>query len=504
MSTSKFVDDDGDPDLCGRPARKLLACPSLWETRLQPFEVHRRRSRGYAKQTDMPDKDDQSSSAYEPRLPGVATPRDNTATVVTDQVNGLSGVVVLGMGRGGTSAATQMFVRAGFYAGRDEDLMPATDANPAGHWENLAIWRVNEEVLERLGGSWFDPPPTAAQTAARRWVIPLLDAEVQRLTEQAHGAPIVVKDPRIGVMMPLWEPVLNELLHPVLVVRDPLEIALSLLERDGTPIPFGLGMWELHMSSLLAHLQHKLVTIVPYAGLMSNVDLAPSIVEACIRRLIPQRTNGLRPDNAIAALDRKLHRNHTEDHDHQANLTGRQLELWLWLSSLSAGNQTLDSSAVVQESADNGRFAIRAESQRVAMQASHSRLAHRVAHEQAQAEMLNAKIDDQQKTIHELDIALRVERKHNGGLTEALRTSRQRSTALLAELQAERDRANVAIESVAHAEHWLNVVLSSASWRITRPMRAAKQQAIRLLKCKASASMLRRVLAYARIRASRR
>jgi hypothetical protein len=67
------------------------------------------------------------------------------------------GVVVLGMGRSGTSAVTRTFVSAAFFAGRDEDLMEATDANPTGHWENLYIRRVNEMVLDRLGGTWFDP-----------------------------------------------------------------------------------------------------------------------------------------------------------------------------------------------------------------------------------------------------------------------------------------------------------------------------------------------------------
>ena len=37
-------------------------------------------------------------------------------------------------------------------------------------------------------------------------------------------------------MMPLWQPVIEGVLHPVVVIRDPVEIARSLRLRDGTPL----------------------------------------------------------------------------------------------------------------------------------------------------------------------------------------------------------------------------------------------------------------------------
>ncbi len=68
------------------------------------------------------------------------------------------GVVVLGMGRSGTSAVSRMFVRAGFFAGAEDDLLGAHESNPLGHFENLGIMNTNERILAELGGSWFDPP----------------------------------------------------------------------------------------------------------------------------------------------------------------------------------------------------------------------------------------------------------------------------------------------------------------------------------------------------------
>ena len=41
-----------------------------------------------------------------------------------------------------------MLVNAGFFGGHAEDLMPANEANPLGYYENLRIYRANEQVLE--------------------------------------------------------------------------------------------------------------------------------------------------------------------------------------------------------------------------------------------------------------------------------------------------------------------------------------------------------------------
>jgi hypothetical protein len=103
------------------------------------------------------------------------------------------GVAVLGMSRSGTSAVTRMFAMAGFFAGRDEDLMAASDANPTGHWENLNVFRLNESILSRLGGTWFDPPEEDDQLAARAWATPELLAVFERIVEEAGNAPVAIR-----------------------------------------------------------------------------------------------------------------------------------------------------------------------------------------------------------------------------------------------------------------------------------------------------------------------
>lgn len=251
------------------------------------------------------------------------------------------GVVIFGMSRSGTSAVTAMFVRAGFYAGASDELMPADCSNPGGYWENLRILRANEEILARLGGTWLRPPGTEAQRAASDWAGLRLRAELDRLVEGAAGAPIVIKDPRIGVLLPLWQPLIDGLLAPIIVTRDPIEIADSLRRRDGTPRRLALAAWELHMSSLLACYEGRPVTVAPFAAMLESPERAAVIVRCAVARLSPALTTRVAPDRAPAALERK-YRNHTaSDEDRHRHLTVSQARLWRFLSSLPAGEGAL-------------------------------------------------------------------------------------------------------------------------------------------------------------------
>lgn len=131
--------------------------------------------------------------------------------------------------------------------------MPATRENPRGYWENLGVHEANEAVLGELDANWFDPP-TRARIAAGEHLGGRLRTALDLLIETAEPAPVVLKDPRIGLLLRLWGPVLEGRLHPVLVVRAPTEVAASLATRDGTPPALGLAGWEVHLTRVLDYL----------------------------------------------------------------------------------------------------------------------------------------------------------------------------------------------------------------------------------------------------------
>lgn len=357
---------------------------------------------------------------------------------------GAEGIVVLGMGRSGTSAVTAMFLRAGFYAGETDELMPATDANPGGYWENANLWRLHEKILEQLRGSWFDPPPAEVQLAAARWAVPALSAEVDRILGQGGGAPIAIKDPRIGVMIPLWRPIIDERLHPVLVIRDPIEVASSLQRRDGTPPQLALAAWELHMTAVLDFLDGRVVTAAPYARLLADSELTSLVVEQAATHVSEDRAVHLRPKLAAAALERAYRHNDAAQAQHREHLTGSQLDLWRLLSSFPAGDQSFDVPAALRRPSAAARVGAACETERV-------RTATDLAAEHARANHLHS--------------VAAAEQQHSGDLA--------------ASLAAERERASAAETAQLRAQAALRGIEGSASWRITRPLRIARREVIR-------------------------
>ncbi len=375
-----------------------------------------------------------------------AAPGTSAGTAPGTSASGAVGVVILGMGRSGTSATARMFASAGFFAGHDDDLLTASESNPAGYWENLGTVRVNKEVLEKLGGSWFDPPPRAAQLAAREWAAPVLRAAVEKVLQQADGAPVVVKDPRIGVMMPLWAPVLADRLHPVLAIRDPVEIALSLGRHAGTPLAFALAAWELHTMLVLDHLDGRLVTVAPYGRLTQDSRLATSIVESAAAHIDPARTATLRPVAAAEAIECELHRNRAAASDHDEYLTPRQLELWRLLSSLPSGDQSI-AAPTLRATDGAARSAVSAERARVLVKRERTQLARDLASERERAGRL-AEALERERADRRAD---GLERERADRRAEGLEREQWRSAELRPESSGGKERGSSAVLGIGIA-----------------------------------------------------
>ncbi len=383
------------------------------------------------------------------------------------------GVVVLGMGRSGTSAVTRMFVSAGFFAGRDEDLMGATDANPTGHWENLNVWSVNEMILDRLHGTWLDPPGEDQQRAARAWATPALLSVFERIVAEADSVPVVIKDPRIGVMLPVWGEIIENRLHPVLVIRDPIEIAFSLLHRDGSPISFTLAAWQVHMVSVLRHFRRKVVTVAPYTALLGFAAAAQELVNSAATHLRDELAGSLEATSAIVP-DPALHHNRASPGDHEHALTLRQLELWTELANLAPGDQEVSVSDELLEVPRVVLGSVRGETERSAIWA-------RAQHAQ-ETEIAT------QERIAVLTLELAAQRERHASLNDELARQRDRIADLSTDLERQQRRAQAAESAHLRAEGWLDALQRSASWRITAPLRACKRTARRLKRRSSSPS----------------
>ena len=201
-------------------------------------------------------------------------------------------VCVAGMHRSGTSMVTKFLHECGLYLGPDDDLMPPAEENPEGFWENLTFVDVNEEILNQLGGGWDCPPPAPADWTGGR-LAPLVARAETILEHFAGREPWGWKDPRSSLTLPFWKAMLPGL-RVVAVVRHPLEVALSLRQRNGFSYALGLTLWQITYGRIIEATTGDDRILTHYDA--SFGDPAPEV-----RRLLDFLGMQV-PDDTIAAL----------------------------------------------------------------------------------------------------------------------------------------------------------------------------------------------------------
>jgi colanic acid/amylovoran biosynthesis glycosyltransferase len=139
------------------------------------------------------------------------------------------------MHRSGTSALAGMLELFNFDLGKN--LMPPSSDNSKGYFENSAVSAANDRLLEHLGVNWAKPYLLAFNELFVEHIPGAFLEEFKRLivNEFSSGKNILIKDPRLCVLLPFWKIVFAELnLQPVylLISRNPEEVKESLRNRD--------------------------------------------------------------------------------------------------------------------------------------------------------------------------------------------------------------------------------------------------------------------------------
>jgi hypothetical protein len=181
-------------------------------------------------------------------------------------------VMILGMHRSGSSVLTRLFGALG--CDLPVDALPATAENRLGYWEPRGVRELNDEVLASAGSRWND-----LQTFNADWYAsPVRGVFVERgrrvLREAfSSSALFALKDPRICRLAPLWFEILAaEGVDPVVVLglRNPEEVAASLLKRDGFLREEGMLLWLRHMLDAERASRGKPRIVADYTQVLQN------------------------------------------------------------------------------------------------------------------------------------------------------------------------------------------------------------------------------------------
>ncbi len=240
-------------------------------------------------------------------------------------------ILVLGMHRSGTSVLVRALTHMGGWAGDDAALLPAHSAdNPTGYWERRDIVTAHDEFLADAGFSWnrlahFDYARVdeAVRRVLRTRLTDLLGAIDTR------GRPLVLKDPRLCVTLPVWLDLLP-LAVPVIAVRDPREIASSIRRshRGVFATHYLVALWEKYLRSALDALAGRKVLFVEYARLVADPANEAARIVTGLRQLGVTGLVDPSPESIDSTIDARLARSSPRS---STLLTPGQTALYEWL-----------------------------------------------------------------------------------------------------------------------------------------------------------------------------
>jgi hypothetical protein len=181
-----------------------------------------------------------------------------------------AGIFVVGAARSGTSMVTRVVNLLGVPTVAEDDLKPADEDNPRGYFESRSLTTFNRRLLLEVGGAPYSLAPRFPDGWTTAPSLDPLREEARELMQSLHPTtPWVWKDPRTGFTLPFWIDVTGVDPVVVLVHRDPLEVADSLVRRDDAPIPVTLAAWERHNRAALVNARGLPTFVVRYERLLA-------------------------------------------------------------------------------------------------------------------------------------------------------------------------------------------------------------------------------------------
>jgi GT2 family glycosyltransferase len=187
------------------------------------------------------------------------------------RVDAAQGLLLLGMHRSGTSAATRLVNLLGLAVCDRRDLLLDPRGNEKGYWESISMVDFNDRLLAQMGRNWWCPPRSGAeyQLDAGRVTVP--ETEGREAFDRTHrAAPWVWKDPRICATLPYWRRALERPVAALVMFRNPLEVGDSLLRRSKMSVPLGVAMWERYNRLVLEHARGLPTLVARYDDLLAD------------------------------------------------------------------------------------------------------------------------------------------------------------------------------------------------------------------------------------------
>lgn len=207
-------------------------------------------------------------------------------------------IIVSGMHRSGTSAITRVVSLLG--AGLPADLIEGRSDNERGFWEGRDVVDLNEYVLETSGSWWAGWQGFDARKLRNRER--MVARARQLLREEFPPTDVVVlKDPRISRILPLWTRALEEegfrAVH-IIALRHPAAVAGSVGRRNGLSTQASTLSWLAHMLDAELYTRGQPRVFVSFEHLLRDWAREVARVSRALDLEWPRR-----PDEVAAAVE---------------------------------------------------------------------------------------------------------------------------------------------------------------------------------------------------------
>lgn len=421
---------------------------------------------------------------------------DTGGSARTDSSDIRIGILVLGMHRSGTSAVTRVLNLLG--AALPKNLHPAGRGNEAGHWEPDRLIGLHDRMLREAGSRWddwraFDP---AELEPAR---LDFFRVELARLVEEEYGeAPLfVLKDPRICRFVPLYEEIFAGAgITPrfIQIVRNPLDVAASLGERNEMTVGFAELMWLRHVLEAERAMRGKVRAFVSYDTLFDDWRTEVEHWSFALGIAWPRHLNAVAEEiQAFVSRDHRHHEHTLSDLDAAAGTPAWIREAYTALLSLAA--EPSDEEALAKLSHIHAEFDAVAP---VLGNAAFEELARREArlmevHREAEDRAAEARseIEGMRTAMGERDREITALEEQVASLNQEVAAWNYRVAGLSQEVAARIDHVAALSRELAVANAQLERVYKSRSWRATAPLRLLSQILMRATKGRSSATVSR-------------
>jgi len=172
-------------------------------------------------------------------------------------------LIVTGVHRSGTSMIAGILSNLAIPMGEGAQMNPAPE-NPEGFFERIDVMQLNDSVLRRLGGSWQAPPNIGPESwfSFDQNVLANFRSSIDLFSGSFNSW--FVKDPRISLILPIWDRLALTNLSLIFSVRNPQSVAQSLHLRNGLSHRRALALWWIYNQQLLANVDSRDTLFIDY------------------------------------------------------------------------------------------------------------------------------------------------------------------------------------------------------------------------------------------------